>query len=902
MTHHFLPFVRCGLASRIGVIETFDASLRARVSLPVRLRVNDIDGRDIAKTLTIAGPGDVIGIDPSEIMRTEPRHQVPDHPPNLFAAVEFARPDLPWLFTPAAPDGQRLRPWIVLAVVKKRAASIRMIPGRPLATLICPVSELPDLTESWLWAHAVFMGELGTRRVAEAIAAQPTQSVSRLLCPRRLEPSTGGPESGYYACIVPAFDVGRRAGLGEELAEADLLTLAPAWSSGVVELPVYYQWEFDTGPDGDFEESVDRLQLQPGARLAPVLMDASRPDSRIADAGPLTLPVASALRTVASTDPPLPPTFAPLQAQLRSILQVPQGTGDRVNAPIYGKWQAGGHGTQASATWSPGSGPRWLDELNVDPRYRVAAALGAQVVQQQQEQLVASAWQQAGEVEAVNALLRRKQLAREVSQSIFDKRIARLSSSTVAQVASPAVAVPSAGSSQPSRAVDLTTDALRQALVSPAFRRLSRPLGPRIAAPAAPPSSLRIVADLTAGLLPAIPAAPKAVGTLLTKVLAGAPITDAAPSIAPKLGSIGASGKLMAIGTAPAAPVTPPPATTPMRPYDTFKDDVERQVTIPEGASATTRTDPLSPVFVTPTFDRPMYEPLADLSAQMLLPGLEQLPDNSVVLLKVNPAFVEAYMVGLNDEMSRELLWREYPTTLRGTYFRQFWDTGTGLPHDATPAMRESLRDIPPIAEWREGLGEHMSAARGSGLFLMLFKGDLLLRFPTALVYAARAKWPDAATTPDVPIAGDQFVFPTLHLAPAPGVMMLGFNLVGPTGQVVSEDTIAGAPTRAGDPGWFFVIEEHPTQPRFGLDLSRGRLTSWRELSWSDVGTRPDGYIQVERRVPTLESPHPAAPADRDRSEPVWNRSAADMACITMQLPYRLEIHSSFWFRPGNLP
>ena len=39
------------------------------------------------------------------------------------------------------------------------------------------------------------------------------------------------------------------------------------------------------------------------------------------------------------------------------------------------------------------------------------------------------------------------------------------------------------------------------------------------------------------------------------------------------------------------------------------------------------------------------------------------------------PRFVEAYMVGLNVEMARELLWRGFPTDQRGTYFDAFWGT-----------------------------------------------------------------------------------------------------------------------------------------------------------------------------------------------------------------------------------
>ena len=73
-----------------------------------------------------------------------------------------------------------------------------------------------------------------------------------------------------------------------------------------------------------------------------------------------------------------------------------------------------------------------------------------------------------------------------------------------------------------------------------------------------------------------------------------------------------------------------------------------------------------------------MYEALRDLSQDFLFPGLEHVPPNTVTLLETNPKFVESFLVGLNAEMSRELLWRNYPTDQRGTYFRQFWDTSAG--------------------------------------------------------------------------------------------------------------------------------------------------------------------------------------------------------------------------------
>ena len=43
----------------------------------------------------------------------------------------------------------------------------------------------------------------------------------------------------------------------------------------------------------------------------------------------------------------------------------------------------------------------------------------------------------------------------------------------------------------------------------------------------------------------------------------------------------------------------------------------------------------------------------------------------------VNERFIEAYLAGAQSRVLRELLWREYPTDQRGSYFRQFWDVST---------------------------------------------------------------------------------------------------------------------------------------------------------------------------------------------------------------------------------
>src|SRR4029078_5686886 len=66
----------------------------------------------------------------------------------------------------------------------------------------------------------------------------------------------------YIACVVPAFEAGRLAGMG---GTPDVnATLTPPWSMapnapGNVSLPVYYYWEFRTGEREDFESIVARL-------------------------------------------------------------------------------------------------------------------------------------------------------------------------------------------------------------------------------------------------------------------------------------------------------------------------------------------------------------------------------------------------------------------------------------------------------------------------------------------------------------------------------------------------------------------------------------------------------------------------------------------------------------------
>src|SRR5215207_955083 len=273
-TYTLLPWVRQGVTAGSLPVETLADTLKARVSVPVNLRVNT---DPVGIKARLYGPGDVVGIDTRQIVRADPRPRSANVEAKYLASIDFARADFPWLFTPAAADAQgRLRPWLCLVVVRRRDG-VRMFADqtRPLPTLeiTSPArvsEELPDLAESWAWAHAQATGTALTDGNGDAR--------SRLLCPRRLDAHTA-----YIACVVPTFEVGRLAGLGRSLTTDEL---APAWRIGdpaltTLELPVYYTWEFSTGAGEDFKALVKKLvarELPPTVGSRPMNVANADPD------------------------------------------------------------------------------------------------------------------------------------------------------------------------------------------------------------------------------------------------------------------------------------------------------------------------------------------------------------------------------------------------------------------------------------------------------------------------------------------------------------------------------------------------------------------------------------------------------------------------------------------------
>src|SRR5262245_9677017 len=155
----FLPWVRQGAAGAIATVDTLGSAQAAVADLKITLSVNSQALPDVL--VRLRGPADVVGIDVHQIVRTDPRPRTSDFESNCFPSIEFDRADFPWLFTPArANTNTKLRPWLCLVVVRKQdgveltSTVDAPLPILKIAAPAKPFRELPDLKESWAWAHS----------------------------------------------------------------------------------------------------------------------------------------------------------------------------------------------------------------------------------------------------------------------------------------------------------------------------------------------------------------------------------------------------------------------------------------------------------------------------------------------------------------------------------------------------------------------------------------------------------------------------------------------------------------------------------------------------------------------------------------------------------------------------
>jgi hypothetical protein len=487
-TYSFLPWLRQGIANTIASPDN-DPSVKTRASVRVELQLagDPVTGTTeltapLPQNIALYGPGDIVGIDARAIFRTDPRPWITNYESNYLAAVEFYDEDFLWRYTPAAPDGSglKLRPWLTLIVLQETEFSEDQGVGRAAPCIaISNRSALPAPDELWAWAHVHFNQSLAASdaehvspdmgavlpRVQAIIGQNPDLAYSRLVCPRRLADN-----AGYYAFVVPSFETGRLAGIGQDPTLAPHATYS-AWGpayAGQPEptiMPVYYRWYFRTGSKGDFEYLVMLLKPQPvDVGVGTRAMDVQDPGSNIPGitdpalggvlrlGGALQVPDDDLNPSELATrqkyenwDQPYP---HPFQTALAAFINLPDdyagqtaaaanaatsipGVADDpdplITAPLYGRWHAL---TQRLLTKQDGTPAdnvtNWVHKLNLDPRFRVPASFATDVVETNAETYMDYAWQQIGDVLAANQKIRHLQLATEVATLWYQRSLTPL--------------------------------------------------------------------------------------------------------------------------------------------------------------------------------------------------------------------------------------------------------------------------------------------------------------------------------------------------------------------------------------------------------------------------------------------------------------------------------------------
>lgn len=238
----------------------------------------------------------------------------------------------------------------------------------------------------------------------------------------------------------------------------------------------------------------------------------------------------------------------------------------------------------------------------------------------------------------------------------------------------------------------------------------------------------------------------------------------------------------------------------------------------------------LTPIMKAPIFNRPMYEALHQYDPEWLVPGLAAMKQRDLVtLLVVNDAFCEAFLIGLSDELGRELLWRDYPTDQRGTYFRRFWD-------DQADELTEQIHRFGAVP-----LGGHFSvggpsapSANDEGKLVMVVRGEIVSRFPDLIPLAVKR-----LGTAEPPVFEKNEAEILFRARLGHDVLLVGFDLTE---------------TQVRDHSYWFLLAQNPTAPSFGIDAEdgtapgTGATVQQNDLDWDDVAALRRPAPDTQRR------------------------------------------------------
>lgn len=814
-------------------------------------------------TAQLLGAGDITGVTAGSIARIEPRKGARAFEPNYFPYVEFVDADFPWRYSLDTGGWNRKQPWLALIVLTDDEFEfVEQGPGPlPRIRVPNPALTLPAIGQLWASVHVhIDRGRDLTVPVSTVVERQPENSLARMLCFRRLVERTR-----YTMLLVPTYEAGRLAGLG-------MSTVAPSWdapawgtASDQLDLPYYFRSAFTTNALEDFELLVRRLRSAPADEIAGFgearIASAAKPGYYPAFSDPgASFPVQAALQRPGTTLPSFATNPKLANNLARTLTTVIEGESvaddgpDRadplVAMPPYG-WR---FRQESSVDVAAINKRQWFHRLNLDLSLRQVAGTGTEVVARHQESFMAEAWDQYDEIVAANRRLAQLEAAKELVDNVVRRRFEPLPAPVVMSLQQPLQAVVAIGRIPVAQA--LPKMGIPQAFASVPLRQVAAKRPVRL--PRTTPEQIHIPApsvpgDTTPDLRFDPPRQTPSVGA----------VPLASPEGQPSLFLSGAF-------TAPAAqPISI--LVQPFRSDQVARSGLEVMLQLPaakvpfvvDGLRAAEEAA-VAPILRSPRIARPLATLLERLDPNSMLAGHDKFPDNSVTVVEENRAFVESFLVGANHAMNNELRWRGFPTDMRGTVLRRFWDRGYG-------ADDSRGDDIPAIHTWADKIGKNFTAHDDDDADMVLtIRGDIIRKVGQLIIVlneATSATWKKGDGTNHHPVFSGTLGDDTAYY---------GFN-VGRAKVLANKDSI------------FFVLYEPMGRLRFGLDiatasvrrkrfslasaslefpvqsLQRSEISAmppvqfvapptpppttpkrWDDLSWSHVATDTAGYLDVD--------------------------------------------------------
>jgi hypothetical protein len=840
------------------------------------------------------------------------------------------------------------------------------VPNRGIRILKAHSEVFPNESQTWAWAHVQALGGnmegLDSNQFSQAVndeiknilKEEPSRVVSRIICPRRLK---AGLE--YHAFLIPSFELGRRAGLGIDIG-TDVNIQEPSWAvdgskSAITNYPIYHSWTFKTDSSGDFESLVRKINPSlPDPDVGKIPLNILQPNHPNLDGeanDPYVL-MGGALRQAGETDTLFKDSgndsFVDALRELVNLgdnltQNTTTGLVDPViSLPLYGRW----HAAQSTVA----KNQFWLSELNLDPKFRASAGVGVKAFKENQESYLEMAWKQVGEVNEANRRLAFTQVAHAAAEIGFQKNFESLPNQSVISMTVNNHTVIRDSANATTLKKTISGSKLSARMNDSAFVNLASAQSRIMRNSNITALEKFNIADAVAnGSL--LPIGPNVFPALRANVAAALAASDKLPlsysgaanlsnftlvkpssSYTSGWSSDGADSSQatfvkthVAQAYQQAQTITasyPVEVSAPSVSLSTLRDDVLSELDPTHTFSIKIRNwlrvegSQLPPTLnikwlakpmAAPTIDYPAFNILREYSPDMVIPNFHKVPPNTFTLLETNNKFIESFLVGMNYEMGRELLWGDYPTDQRGTYFNRFWDSNAPIPAPASlvpSAERDEViqenRNINPIHTWgpNSSLGTHNNdLASVEANLVVVLRADLLKKYPNLLIYAVPAEaWREEPAGSQTYIRNPDWSgvkkFPIFYGKMPPDALLVGFDLTA------SEAKGSGLPSDpAANPGWYFVMEERVGDIRFGLDelddpanFQHDLVDSWHNLTWANMGADTGVYDPAGVNYIDISSVNTSS---KEYEDIPWSKSASNMAWIFYQPAVRVSIHAN---------